>query len=70
MKVRATRKGYFGERRRSEGELFEFPDDRTLPSWVEVVTEAVLAPSAPSSEDGPETLSEAAGVTKKKKKKT
>lgn len=59
MKVRATQLGYYGDRRRKPGEIFELKDrdrrgkpypaeEQFSETWMETVDGSNPAPSAPS----------------------
>ena len=54
MKVRATRLGYFNDRRRREGEIFEVIDKKAFsPKWMEIVDGPKPAAVPPPKEPAP-----------------
>ena len=42
MKVRAIRLGYYGERRRREGEVFELAEGDALGKWMESLEDELV----------------------------
>lgn len=46
MKVQALRAGFDGLQRRKEGEIFDWPSDRKLGSWVEAIDDDKEAKAA------------------------